>query len=173
MQMLVIPTVMSNVFWFGFFVKWHINLCRLFNAKAILQEELKWYYLTHGWEVKGVHTFLKGICPKVKYELAYYDSAVHRFNHYTTRTPPTVINALGTILKSLVKGLSIYLSIYLFLYVCVCVCVCVCVWWCFIKIFLGCLMPNPVSSVGLGRRIHRLHLCRGLRLPERVSCLWH
>ena len=35
----------------------------------------------------------KGICPKVniiarlEYELAYYDSAVHRFNHYTTRTP--------------------------------------------------------------------------------------
>ena len=41
-----------------------------------------------------VHTFPKGICPKVnviarlEYELAYYDSAVHRFNHYTTRTPP-------------------------------------------------------------------------------------
>ena len=44
------------------------------------------------WEDKGVHTFPKGICPKVnviarlEYELAYYDSAVHRFN--TTRTPP-------------------------------------------------------------------------------------
>ena len=44
---------------------------------------------------KGVHTFPKGICPKVnviarlEYELAYYDSVVHRFNHYTTRTPPT------------------------------------------------------------------------------------
>ena len=24
---------------FGFFVEWHINLCRLFNAKAILREE--------------------------------------------------------------------------------------------------------------------------------------
>ena len=40
----------------------------------------------------GVHTFPKGICPEVnviarlEYELAYYDSAVHRFNHYTTRT---------------------------------------------------------------------------------------
>ena len=49
---------------------------------------------THSWrENKGVHTFPKGICPKVnviarlEYELAYYDSAVHRFNHYTTRTP--------------------------------------------------------------------------------------
>ena len=35
----------------------------------------------------GVHTFPKGICPKVnviarlEYELTYYDSAVQRFNH--------------------------------------------------------------------------------------------
>ena len=39
------------------------------------------YYLTHSWEHKRVHTFQKGICPKVnviarlEYELAYYDSA--------------------------------------------------------------------------------------------------
>ena len=71
-----------------------MNLCRLFNAKAILVEEQSWYYLTHSWEDKGVHNFPKGICPKVnviarlEYELAYYDSAVHRFNHYTTRTSP-------------------------------------------------------------------------------------
>ena len=44
-----------------------------------------WYYLTYRWEDKGVHTFPKGISPKVnvivrlEYELAYYDSAVHRF----------------------------------------------------------------------------------------------
>ena len=25
---------------------------------------------------------------RLEYELAYYDSAVHSFNHYTTRTPP-------------------------------------------------------------------------------------
>ena len=43
-----------------------------------------------------VHTFPNDICPKVnviarrEYELAYYDSSVHRFNHYTTRTPPIV-----------------------------------------------------------------------------------
>ena len=79
------------------------TLFRLFNAKAILLEQ-RWYYLTHSWEVKVVHTFAKGICPKVnviaqlEYELTYYDSAVHRFNPYTTRTPP-----------------------------CVCLCVCVCV----------------------------------------------
>ena len=68
------------------------TLFRLFNAKAILLEEQ--YYLTHSYEDKGVHTFPKGICPKVNIkarlenELAYYDSAVHRCNHYTTRTPP-------------------------------------------------------------------------------------
>ena len=42
---------------------------------------------------KGVHTFPNGICPKMnviarlEYELAYYDSAIHRFDHYKTRTP--------------------------------------------------------------------------------------
>ena len=67
-------------------------LFRLFNAKAILIEEQ--YYLTHSWEDKGVHTFPKGICTKgnviarLEYELAFYDSAGHRFNHYTTRTHP-------------------------------------------------------------------------------------
>ena len=39
---------------------------RSFNAKVILLEEQYWYYLTRGWEGKGVHTFPKGICPKVK-----------------------------------------------------------------------------------------------------------
>ena len=44
----------------------------------------------------GFIPFPKGICPKVnviarlEFELAYYDSAVHRFNHYTTRTPPLI-----------------------------------------------------------------------------------
>ena len=78
--------------WFGW-VLWHINHCRLFNAKSILLEEQSWYYLTNSWENKGVHTFFKGICLKVnvierlELKLAYYDSAVHHFNHYTIRTP--------------------------------------------------------------------------------------
>ena len=61
------------------------TLFRLFNAKVNLLEEQ--YYLTHSWQDKC-------ICPKVNIiarlenELAYYDFAVHRFNHYTTRTPP-------------------------------------------------------------------------------------
>ena len=32
---------------------WHISFCRLFNAKAILQEEHQWYYLTDSGEDKG------------------------------------------------------------------------------------------------------------------------
>ena len=55
------------------------TLFRLFNAnaKAIILAEHLWYYLTHSWEDKGVHTFPKGICPKVnviarlEYELVY------------------------------------------------------------------------------------------------------
>ena len=31
------------------------------------------------------------VIARLEYELAYYDSAVHRFNHYTTRTPPHLI----------------------------------------------------------------------------------
>ena len=30
------------------------------------------------------------VIARLEYELAYYDSAVHRFNHYTTRTPHKV-----------------------------------------------------------------------------------
>ena len=62
----------------------------LFYAKAILLEEQQRCYLTHSWEDKGFHVFPKGICPKVniiarlEFELAYYDSAVQRFNHYRT-----------------------------------------------------------------------------------------
>ena len=47
------------------------------------------HYLTHSWVDKGVHTFHKGVCPKVnviarmEFELTYYGSVVNRFNHYT------------------------------------------------------------------------------------------
>ena len=79
--------------WFGL-VSLFNGICRLYNAKSILLEEQQWYYLTNSWEDKGVHTCPKGICKKgnviarLEYELAYYDSAVNRFKHYTTRTPP-------------------------------------------------------------------------------------
>ena len=51
--------------------------------------------LRFGRENEGVHTFPKGIYAKVnvivqvEFKLAYSSSAVHRFNRYTTRTPPT------------------------------------------------------------------------------------
>ena len=68
----------------------------LFNAKAILLEELNWCYLTHSWEDKWVHSFAKGICPKVnvitrmEFEQVYYDSVVQFVNHYTMGTPPLI-----------------------------------------------------------------------------------
>ena len=31
-----------------------------------------------------IHICPEDICPKVNFELAYYDSAVHRFDHYAT-----------------------------------------------------------------------------------------
>ena len=49
-------------------------------------------------EDKGVHSFPKGICPKVniiarlEYELTYYDSGVRRFNHTPRGHPPTFIS---------------------------------------------------------------------------------
>ena len=36
----------------------------------------------------NVHTYLHTHIRTKTYELAYYNSAVHRFNHYTTRTHP-------------------------------------------------------------------------------------
>ena len=50
----------------------------LFNA--IFLEEQSWYYSTHSWKGNGVHTFLKGICPKVnviarlEFDLAYLEA---------------------------------------------------------------------------------------------------
>ena len=68
----------------------------LFNAKATHPEEQQWYYLTQSWENKAVHIFPKSICPKgniiawLEFEHTYYDFAVHRFKHYTTRTLPRI-----------------------------------------------------------------------------------
>ena len=32
---------------------------------------------------------------RLEYELAYYDSAIHCFNHYTTRTPPYILDKIS------------------------------------------------------------------------------
>ena len=37
----------------------------------------------YGLTVKNMN-----VIARLEYELAYYDSAVHQFNHYTKRTPP-------------------------------------------------------------------------------------
>ena len=77
------------------------GLVSLFNGsstKAILVEEQLWYYLTNNLEDKGVHTFPKGICPKVnviawlEFEFAYYDVAVQHDSYYSMGTPLWINN---------------------------------------------------------------------------------
>ena len=78
-------------FWnrFGFFVK-GISTCVLFNAKAILVEEQQIYYLTSYWGHNRVHTFSKGISPKVnamarlEFQLDYNVITVQYVSHYAT-----------------------------------------------------------------------------------------
>ena len=69
--------------WFGLVSLFNgiSTLFRLFYAKAILLEEQWWYYLTHSWEDKGVHTFPKGISLKV---IVTYQGLVSLFNGIST-----------------------------------------------------------------------------------------
>ena len=114
--------------WFGLF-NGISTFVGYLNAKAILIEEQQWYYLTHSWEDKGIHTFPKVICPKVniigwpEFELTYYDSAVQHVNHYTTKTLPQpalvkmmmmMIVVLQTVILSKSSIISRYpISLYL------------------------------------------------------------
>ena len=90
------------------FVLWHINLCWLFNANTFSSKNSSGNTFNPWMGDKGIHTFPKGICPKVNviawqdFELTNYDSAVHPFNHYTTRTPPTLCS------ENVNKNCSIY-----------------------------------------------------------------
>ncbi len=52
-----------------------------------------------------------------EYELTYYDSVVHRFNHYTTRKK--VMCSL--IYECIYLYICIYIYIYIYIYLCVCV----------------------------------------------------
>ena len=69
----------------------------VYNAKAILTEGQLWYYLANSWEDNRVHTFLKGISPKVnaitrlEFEPVNLDVAVQYQSHYTTGTSPVVV----------------------------------------------------------------------------------
>ena len=53
------------------------------------------------------------VIARLEYELAYYDHAVHRFNHYTTRTPPkrnfnlTITESLPLLDELLPTGLKL------------------------------------------------------------------
>ena len=63
-----------------------IFLCYLMPKSFFLKNSSCTIYLIAG-RIRGVYTFLMGICPKVnviarlEFELTYYDSVVHRFNH--------------------------------------------------------------------------------------------
>ena len=80
-----------SFFFFFFFINTRYNLLSGKRWSVCISKSQR----TFSWEDKGVHTFPRGICPKVnviallEYELAYCESAVNRFNHYTTRTRPT------------------------------------------------------------------------------------
>ena len=51
----------------------------------------KKYYLTRCWKNEGVHTFPEvNLIAQQEFELAYYDSAVQHFTHYTKGTPNTL-----------------------------------------------------------------------------------
>ena len=71
---------------------------------------------------EGVHTFLKGICPKVnviarlEFELAYYDVAVQLFSYNSMGTLPFIdVNLSGVILCLDVKeSHSVFIYIYFF-----------------------------------------------------------
>ena len=49
------------------------------------------------------------VIPQLEFELAFYDSAVHRFNHNTTRTPPKSTIPNKEIVHT-VKGFPVFLS---------------------------------------------------------------
>ena len=59
--------------------------CSLFTKKE--QHQFVWIpnttELLVSFDDRGIY-----VIAHLEFELAYYDSAVHRFNHYTTRTPP-------------------------------------------------------------------------------------
>ena len=63
----------------------------------ILVEEQQLNYLTHSWGDKDVHTFPKGISPKVNaimcldFKLSYFEVPVLHFSHFTIGTSPRSI----------------------------------------------------------------------------------
>ena len=70
-----------------------------------------------------------GICLKVnviarlEFELAYHDSAVQRFHHYTAETPLRIYMCAYVCVCD-----GIYVCVYMCMCDCTCMCVYVCVW---------------------------------------------
>ena len=68
----------------------YINLRVLFNVKAILVEEQKWYYLSHSLGNKGVHAFPNGISPKVNESCSWISISLSTiFQSNTLATTPS------------------------------------------------------------------------------------
>ena len=106
------------------FILWHINLCRLLNAEAIVVEEQQWYY----WMHNGVHTFPTGISSKVnvisriEFELAYDDVTIQYISYYAKGTPLHTHTHTHTLTHT-----HIYICECVYMCVCVYVCACMCV----------------------------------------------
>ena len=46
---------------------------------------------------------------QLDYKLAYYDSTIHRFNHYTTRTPPLTVEEILEAIEMLLEWFIVLL----------------------------------------------------------------
>ena len=57
------------------------------------------------------------VIARLEYELAYYDSAIHRFNHYTTRTPPSSTDRSVSFYQNSSVWLDILAYIYIYIYI--------------------------------------------------------
>ena len=53
-----------------------------------------------------IHTFPKGICPKVNV-IARLEYELHRFNHYTTRTPKFLIQNISALNSELIFQMNL------------------------------------------------------------------
>ena len=116
------------------------------------------------------------VIARLEFELACYDFVNHSFNHYTTETPqgcikyhfksltrteikPSLfINVLKPMNSVLTSKLCTYDAKLNYLKK---------------KKKTNCFDISVYCPVGWGCRIHRLHLCRGVRHPSNNECPWY
>ena len=60
------------------------------HETELLYIELFWYLTVCKQNICWERDMMMNVIERLDFELAYYDSEVHRFNHYTTRTPPNI-----------------------------------------------------------------------------------